>query len=62
MVRTAVQNLAIPHVTSSHQMVTVSVGVASYPEDALNPAELVQRADEALYRAKRAGKNCVIWA
>jgi diguanylate cyclase (GGDEF)-like protein len=41
---------------------TVSVGVASYPEDALNPAELVQRADEALYRAKRAGKNCVIWA
>ena len=41
---------------------TVSVGVASYPEDALSPAEIVQRADEALYRAKRAGKNCVIWA
>ncbi len=41
---------------------TVSVGVASYPEDGLNPTELVQRADEALYRAKRAGKNCVIWA
>ncbi len=41
---------------------TVSVGVASYPEDGLNPTELVQRADEALYRAKRSGKNCVIWA
>lgn len=41
---------------------TVSVGVASFPEDALNPAELVQRADEALYRAKRAGKNRVLWA
>ncbi len=41
---------------------TVSIGVAAYPEDALNPAELIERADEALYRAKRAGKNCVIWA
>jgi diguanylate cyclase (GGDEF)-like protein len=41
---------------------TISVGVAAYPEDALNPGELVQRADEALYRAKHAGKNCVIWA
>ncbi|HLK61476.1 MAG TPA: diguanylate cyclase, partial [Chthonomonadaceae bacterium] len=41
---------------------TVSVGVAAYPEDALNPDELVQRADEALYRAKRAGKNRVLWA
>jgi diguanylate cyclase (GGDEF)-like protein len=41
---------------------TISVGVAAYPEDALNPGELVQRADEALYRAKRSGKNCVIWA
>ena len=41
---------------------TVSVGVASYPEDALNPTELVQRADDALYRAKRAGKNRVLWA
>ncbi len=41
---------------------TVSVGVASSPEDALNPAEIVQRADEALYRAKHSGKNRVLWA
>ena len=41
---------------------TISIGVASYPEDALNPDELVQRADEALYHAKRSGKNRVIWA
>ncbi len=41
---------------------TVSVGVASYPEDGLNPLEVVQRADEALYRAKDQGRNCVIWA
>jgi diguanylate cyclase (GGDEF)-like protein len=41
---------------------TISIGVASYPEDALNPIELVERADEAVYRAKRSGKNRVIWA
>jgi len=41
---------------------TISAGVASYPEDGLNPHELIVRADEALYRAKNAGRNCVIWA
>ena len=41
---------------------TISIGVASYPEDALSPDELMKRADEALYRAKRSGKNRVIWA
>ena len=42
--------------------ITVSVGVASYPEDGLNPQEVIVSADEALYRAKDSGKNCVIWA
>ena len=41
---------------------TVSIGVASFPDDAEEPTELVQMADEALYRAKRAGKNCVLVA
>ena len=39
--------------------VTISGGVASYPDDATNVDTLVQRADEALYRAKRSGKNRV---
>jgi diguanylate cyclase (GGDEF)-like protein len=37
----------------------ISVGVAAYPNDAPDAATLFQRADEALYRAKQAGKNCV---
>jgi len=41
---------------------TVSVGVASYPEDGLNPQEVIERADEALYRSKDAGRNRVTWA
>jgi len=39
--------------------VTISGGVASYPDDATNVDNLVRRADEALYRAKRIGKNRV---
>ena len=42
----------------SHQM-TISVGVASYPEDARDPIQLVEMADSALYRAKRSGRNRV---
>jgi len=39
--------------------VTVSIGVATVPSDATDPAELVARADAALYRAKAFGKNRV---
>jgi diguanylate cyclase (GGDEF)-like protein len=37
----------------------ISIGVASFPESANDGESLLQRADEALYRAKRAGKNRV---
>jgi len=40
--------------------VTISVGVASYPDFAAgSPEELVQAADAALYEAKSAGRNRV---
>lgn len=38
---------------------TVSAGVAVYPEDAAETKDLIDRADEALYRAKKSGKNVV---
>ena len=60
MVRAAVQNLAIPHVTSSHLTVTVSVGVAGVkPSETLNPGDLLEAADASLYVAKRRGRNAV---
>ncbi len=37
--------------------VTVSVGVAIYPEHVLSSSELIARADVAMYEAKRGGKN-----
>jgi diguanylate cyclase (GGDEF)-like protein/putative nucleotidyltransferase with HDIG domain len=40
-----------------HRPLTISVGVASFPENAENAAELQKVADGALYWAKRHGKN-----
>ncbi|HMF54995.1 MAG TPA: GGDEF domain-containing protein [Pyrinomonadaceae bacterium] len=39
--------------------ITISVGVASFPDDARDPIQLVEMADSALYRAKRSGRNRV---
>ena len=39
--------------------ITVSIGVASFPNDSSDPIELVEMADSALYRAKRDGRNRV---
>ena len=40
--------------------VTISVGVASFPEDATEEQKIIECADEALYRAKNSGRNMVI--
>ncbi|MGY4879369.1 GGDEF domain-containing protein [Vreelandella aquamarina] len=43
--------------------ITLSCGIAVYPEHATTPEKLLQRADEALYQAKRSGRDrCVIWS
>ena len=39
--------------------VTASVGIATYPEHGLSGADLIRRADAALYEAKRAGRDRV---
>jgi len=37
--------------------ITISIGVAAFPDDATDPIQLVELADSALYRAKRDGRN-----
>ena len=60
-VRAAVQGLAMPHCTSSYETVTVSVGVAATrPSDRLQPGDLIEAADAALYAAKHRGRNTVV--
>jgi len=44
------------------QTITVSIGVATYPEDGQGDAPVLQAADQAMYVAKRQGRNRVIGA
>ena len=59
--RGAVETRPTAHAQGIPVVVTSSFGVASFPEAETAPG-LFAAADEALYRAKRAGKNCVVCA
>lgn len=39
---------------------TISLGVAEYPDDAHNIEDLINKADKAMYAAKKTGKNKVV--
>ena len=41
------------------QRLTISGGVAAYPEDAQTAQDLIKFADEALYLAKNGGRNAI---
>lgn len=59
-VRLAIANLVVD-VDGSAMRTTVSIGVASYPEhDAGELKSLLLRADQALYQAKRSGRDRVV--
>jgi diguanylate cyclase (GGDEF)-like protein len=62
-VRAGIEELALPLLDGDGTLgVTASFGVATLPGSADDMRELVAAADEALYRAKRAGKNRTVRA
>ena len=57
--RNTIQNDSPIRFTSTKR-VSVSFGVAHFNEDVTEPADLINRADQALYRAKETGRNRVV--
>ena len=50
--------LQVPfHIEGGERYLTISIGVAIYPEDGKDPETLIKNADIAMYEAKYAGKN-----
>jgi putative two-component system response regulator len=61
--RSAVEGMAIPlddTAKSDRLRLTISLGVAGFPDDAADSESLLQHADEAMYAAKQAGRNSVV--
>jgi diguanylate cyclase (GGDEF)-like protein len=58
LARRLVASMVDPFVVASYElMVTASVGISLCPRDGARPAELLMRADNAMYRAKERGRN-----
>jgi diguanylate cyclase (GGDEF)-like protein len=60
--RSKTKELTILHQGKSMGMITISVGVAAFPEHGTSPKELMAAADAALYQAKRGGRDQVVVA
>lgn len=60
-IRTAIEkyDFAVLRQPQAIHHITVSIGIATFPDDSSDPIELVEMADSALYRAKREGRNRV---
>jgi diguanylate cyclase (GGDEF)-like protein len=58
--RRAIERTAFPHgETQPGGKVTISIGVAAFPEDARSQEGLIDAVDSALYASKRGGRNKV---
>lgn len=60
LLRRMVGDLALRYHGQLLRQVTISVGVAMYPDHSELPEELLRTADHALYAAKHKGRNCIV--
>jgi len=61
-IRAAVAEMSVLHRQQQLERVTVSIGAAIFPRDAASREDLLRRADTALYAAKKAGRDRVVFA
>ncbi len=62
VLREQVKALQVPHRGQILRQITVSIGVAGFPDHGTSGSQIVECADEALYRAKAAGRDQVVLA
>lgn len=58
--RLALSQMSVPFSGKTLPPITISLGVATYPVDGVAGLTLLRKADAALYRAKRSGRNQVL--
>ena len=55
-------NVEDAKILGDKRKVTISIGIAMSAYESLNSEEIIERADQALYKAKHEGKNrCILW-
>ena len=59
-IRSGIENHRIRISSGEDLQITVSIGSACFDQDGSKPEELIARADERLYTAKKGGKNRVV--
>jgi diguanylate cyclase (GGDEF)-like protein/PAS domain S-box-containing protein len=57
--RAEIKNLALRHRGAALAPITISAGIAAFPEDASTAGELFSIADRCLYQSKSAGRDCI---
>jgi len=57
--RSMIANLYFPDSSRKLLKITASLGVATFPQHGSSKKEILEHVDQALYTAKRAGRNCV---
>jgi diguanylate cyclase (GGDEF)-like protein len=58
-IRKKIEGVVVRYLDANLPRITISIGVAAFPQAGNNPQAVMKAADEALYRAKDDGRNCV---
>ncbi len=61
-IRSSVEKHAFSISNGKAVSITVSIGIATYPDTTINFNDLIKESDKALYEAKQAGRNKVVFA